>query len=172
MAKSLTSRATGKHAEIIGIEQVHDVLNKLPRDLNKKVLTQSIRGVSKYIQEAAKWNVLPHSKRVSKQIKTFSVKRSPRPAVFVGWNKRQANRDYRAANTEAEKKWAIMGAWWLEYGTRGVSRRGKKVRQIQPVGWFRRAVDTKIGITERNFKKILAAKINGLLDKYITKHGW
>ena len=158
----LTSRATGKTgAQIIGIKQVEDTLNKLPKDLNKKILGQACRSSAKFIQQAAKWNVERYSKRVAKQVVILSMKKTFRAGVWIKWKSKVTG------SKRADTAWEAMGGHWLEHGTSGVGG-----RQIQPVGWFRRAVDTKIGQTEREFKKILHNKINLFLDKYITRNGW
>jgi len=163
--------------EIIGIEQVHNVLNGLPKRLNKKLLGQACRAVAKYTLQDAKSNVQPYSSFASKQVKIWALTRSHRGGVWVGWSTKQAVADYKQHQSDRSKAmWALNGGMWLEYGSTGIGRagrwRGIKYRALQPVGWFRRAVDTNIGATERDFKGILHKKINSFLDKWITKHGW
>lgn len=174
----LSQRAGGKTVtEIVGIEQLHNVLDGLPKRLNRKLLNQACRGSAKYVHQAARWNVQPHSKIAAKQVKIWALRGSRRAGVWVGWNTKQAAKDYREFQHDRSKAmWALNSGMWLEYGTTGVGRRGKfkgiKYHATQPVGWFRRAVDTKLPQTERDFQKVLHKKINVFLDKWITKHGW
>jgi len=160
-----------QYAEIIGINQVHEVLDGLPKRLNKKLLGQATRKAAKPIMMAAKSNVRGHSKVAEGQVKTWALKRSWRAGVHVGW-KRPKGSDIDKFNTRAEKAWAAMGAFWLEYGTSGRRRSGGGARRIPATGWFRRAVDTNIHNVERDFKKDLQFVINRFLDKAITRHGW
>ena len=165
-------------AEIIGIEQVHNVLNGLPKRLNKKLLGQACRAVAKYTLQDARRNVEPYSSFASKQVKVWALTRRRRGGVWVGWNTKQANSDYKEHQHDRSKAmWALKSGMWLEFGSSGIGRHGKYrgtdfKRAIQPVGWFRRAVDNNIGATERDFKGILHKKINTFLNKWITKHGW
>ena len=159
------------YAEIIGIEQVHEVLNGLPKRLNRKLLNQATRKAAKPILQAAKSNVSSHSKIVAKQVKVWVLKRSYRAGVWVGWRMPKGS-DIKSLPTRAAKAWAAMGAFWLEYGTSGQRRRGGAARRIPATGWFRRAVDTNINKVERDFTKDLQYVINRFLDKAITRHGW
>ena len=169
----LSTRVYGKGAnniQIIGMNQVEDVLHKLPDRISQNVLRQTARAAGKYIWQAAKWNVSKWSKTIMKQVKIWNMKKQPRTSggVYVGWKIPRSVEGKRA-----QRAWQARGGLWLEYGTSGKTRTGNRnVRKIQPTGWFRRAVDTKIGQTERDYKKILGIKINKFLDKYITKHGW
>jgi len=163
--------------EIVGIEQLENVLNGLPKRLNKKLLGQATRAVAKFTLQDARANVQPYSKFAPKQVKVWALTRSRRAGVWVGWNIKQARKDFKEHQSDRSKAmWAFMSAVWLEYGSTGIGRSGKfrgiKYRALQPVGWFRRAVDTNIGRTEKEFKGILHKKINTFLDKWITKHGW
>jgi len=164
-------------AQIIGIEQVHNVLNGLPKRLNKQLLGQACRAVAKYTLNDARRNVEPYSKFAPKQVKVWALTRSRKAGVWVGWNKKQANLDYKQHQGDRSKAmWALLSGRWLEYGSTGIGRSGRfknvKYHALQPVGWFRRAVDTNISRTEKDFKDILHKKINIFLDKWITKHGW
>ena len=169
----LSTRVFGEGANslrIIGMNQVEDVLHKLPGKITRNLLRQTARAAGKYIWQAAKWNVAPYSKTVMKQVKIWNMRRQPktRGGVWVGWKKPKS-----VDGTRPQRAWQARGGYWLEYGTSGIGRdKNRKYRRIQPVGWFRRAVDTKIGMVEKNYKKILGVKINRFLDKYITKHGW
>ena len=178
----LSHRAGGKAVtEIVGIEQLEKSLDQLPKRLNRKLLNQACRGSAKYVHQAARWNVQPHSKIAAKQTKIWALKGSRRAGVWVGWNTKQADKDYRELQHDRSKAmWALKSGMWLEFGAKGVDRgigrrapyKGTQYHPTQPVGWFRRAVDTKLPQTERDFKKVLHKKINQFLDKWITKHGW
>jgi hypothetical protein len=157
--------------EIIGMEQIHEVLDGLPKRINKQLLNQAAKKSVKPIVEAAITNV--PSETVKKQIKTWNLTRSPFAGVWAGWNSKKRKADYEAAQTRAQKAWAWMGGFWLEYGTTGKWRRSERIcRKIEPIGWFRRAVDMNIDKVENSFMKDLLNVINKFLDKKIKKYGW
>ena len=158
-----------QHTEIVGIEQLHTVLDQLPKRLNKKLLGQATRKSAKPIVVAAKGNVSQYSKEVAKQVKVWALKRSPRAGVWVGWRIPKT-----VEGTRAERAWKAMGGVWLEYGTSGHGRTSaqRKSRRIPAIRWFRRAVDMNIKNVEKDFKKDLSFVINRFLDKAITKYGW
>lgn len=160
--------------EIIGIEQVHEVLDGLPKRFNRSLITSAAKKSLKPISEAAIQNV--PSETVKKQIKIWSLTRSALAGAWAGWSTKERKAMYDAAKTRAEKAWAWMGGFWLEYGTSGkgrtAKRANKRYRVIQPTGWFRRAVDMNIDRVEGSFMNDLLNTINKFLDKKIKRYGW
>jgi len=152
-----------KNVEIIGMNELHELINGLPREFQYKFLKESTREAGKFIEKAAIDNV--PSQTVKKQIKRFPVK-SQIPGTWVGWNTKERKKDYDAAKTRAQKAWAWMGGFWLEYGTSGRwSKKDRRARKIEPIGWFRRAVDMNIDKTEKEFDNIILKRLNRKLDK-------
>jgi hypothetical protein len=175
-----------KYAEIVGVEQLEDVLNKLPAKVNRSVLLSATRESGKTLLDRAKnglrsANNAQGSKNVDTDelVKMWPLKKSKtwRAGQTVGfkpmYDKRVESEIFRKyAPDRSRQMWAIRGPLWMEYGTSGRTRKGKAARRINPHGWFRRAVDVSIREIERDFKKILHKKINQLLNRYIKKHGW
>ena len=148
------------------MNELHKLINGLPLEFQKKFLLESTREACKFIEKSAIGNV--PSQTVKKQIKKWKVK-SPIPGTWIGWNTKERKKSYNIAKTRAAKAWAWMGGFWLEYGTSGMGRSGKRsgkrYRIIQPVGWFRRAVDMNIDKTEKEMDNIMLKRINRKLDK-------
>ena len=159
------------YAQIIGIEQVEEVLKGLPKRLNKKLLGQATLRAAQPIKKAAIANVRPYSETVTKQVKTWALKKSFRGGTWVGWKTPK-----EVKGTRAERAWQARGGFWLEYGASGEGRtgkrRGKQYRRIPAVSWFRRAVDGNIRAVETDFKKNLQDVINRFLNKAIKRYGW
>jgi hypothetical protein len=160
--------------EIIGIEQLNEVLNELPLKLSKKMLNTTARRVIKRVHDSAVSNLSQHSKTLPDQVKIWPLK-SWRAGYWTGWNLKQAKEAYGKAKTRAEKAWAFRGAFWLEYGTSGVGRakryHGKSYRKIEPTGWFRRAVDSNIDGVKKDFAGEVANTINRFLNRKIKHYG-
>ena len=174
-------------AEIVGIEQLEDVLNKLPAKVNRSVLLATTKesgkdllAKAKSALRAANNNQGSHNVDTDELVKLWSLKKSKthRAGITVGfkpmYDKKEENEAFKKYMPDRSRAmWAIRGPLWMEHGASGVGRKsGVKFRPIRPHGWFRRSVDTSIRGIERDFKKILHKKINALLDRYIKKHGW
>lgn len=159
------------NVEIIGIEQVHRLINKLPKEYQKPILTKTCMSVSRYIGEAALNNLssVPGNNIIKGQINTWKLEKSPLAGAWVGWNLDKAEKDYKAAGTRAEKAWAFRGALWTEYGASGIGRHGryigKKYHPIQPYGWWRRAIDMNIDKTEKEFNNHMVGIFNRFLNE-------
>jgi len=178
------------YAQIVGIEQLEDVLNKLPAKINRSVLLSTTRESGKGLLSKAKNGLrAANSSQGTEAVDTdelvqmWSLRKSKtwRAGVTIGFkplydNKFRSQVFRKYAPDISRQKWAILGPLLLEYGSTGIGRsgkyRGKAYRPIRPHGWFRRSVDTSIRGIERDFKKILHKKINQFLDRYIKKHGW
>lgn len=165
--------------QIIGIEQVHDVLNGLPAKLNKKFLNTAARRSAKGMYQDAVNNlssIKDGGDKLLNQVKIWQTARTWRAGVWVGWNIKESKKDYARAKTRAERAWAFRGAFWLEHGTLGVGRRGKYkgtvYHAIQPNGWFRRAVDGNVGNVRRVFMGEVRDTINRFLNRTIKRTGW
>jgi hypothetical protein len=187
------------NVEIIGIEQVYEVLDKLPAKLNKKFLNSSARRSAKGMHQDAVNNISSISgerggERLANQVKIWLLK-SWRAGVWVGWNVKEAKKDYAQAKTRAEKAWAYRGAFWLEYGTASKTTRGgvvlkragpggrlgrgkvlkraaRDTRPVKMAAWFRRAVDGNVENVRRVFMGEVRDTINRFLNRTIKRIGW
>jgi len=175
-----------KYAEIVGIEQLEDVLNKLPAKVNRSVLLSTTREAGKELLSKAKNGLRAANNAQGTQavdmdelVKMWPLKKSKtwRAGQTIGFKvmydkKTESDIFRKYAPDISRQKWAIRGPLWMEYGTSGRRRKGGAARKIAAHGWFRRAVDTSIRGIERDFKKILGKKINQFLNRYIKRHGW
>ena len=173
-------------AEIIGIEQLEGVLNKFPYDISqKKVLATSVRIAGKPLAERAKRNLKMASDIMGSpaikledqfMIKPLSKNKTWRAGYIYGWSVRKADAVYKIWKVKDRSRaaWAFRGAMWLEWGASGVGRwskyAGTHYRQIQPMGWFRRAVDSSISGVQKDFKISFHKTVNRALNKYIKKY--
>jgi len=187
----ITARAYGKTgAEIVGIHQLEDVLNKLPKDVNRRVLLSTTRGPSKKLQKDLQ-SSLNAANRIAgtsnvdmdELIETWMLKKkyTHRAGYVTGfrslYDQRVADKHYNKYMPDRSRAlWAIRGPLWMEIGSTGVGRSGKsrgiRYRPIRPLGWMRRVIDRRIAGIEKDFKKDLHKKINQFLNRYVTKHGW
>lgn len=158
------------NVEIIGIEQVHEILNELPKRYNKTILYQAAKKSVEPIKSAAISNV--PSETVKKQIAIWPLRKSPLAGAWAGWSPTRNEDAYRQAQGRAKKMWALLGGLWLEYGTSGKwVKRDRICRKIEPVGWFRRAVDMNIDNVEKSFMGDVLTVLNRFLDKKIKHYG-
>lgn len=150
--------------EIIGLSQVHEVLDGLPKRLNKKLLNQALREEGNKVKRYAVTAIQPFSKRTAKSIKVWNVARSPRAGVWVGAKRVKGYFFEPKSAKRSDKAYAAMAPLWWEFGTYGTKR-------LPAVGYMRRAIDANVGRIERSFMKTLQKKINQFLDKAIRKYG-
>lgn len=173
-----------KYAEIVGIEQLEDVLNKLPAKVNSSVLLSTSREAGKDLLAKAKSSLSAANSRqgspnvdTDEMVQMWSLRKSKtwRAGVAVGFKGQYDNKVRKQlfdkyAPDISRQKWAILGPLWMEYGTSGSTRKGGKARKIYAHGWFRRSVDTSMRGIEKNFKSILHKKLNQFIDRYIRKN--
>ena len=174
-----------KCAEIVGIKQLEDVLNKLPAKVNRSVLLSTTREAGKGLLQKAKSSLSAANSRqgspnvnTDEMVQMWSLRKSKtwRAGVAVGFkaqydNKARGQLFSKYAPDISRQKWAILGPLWMEHGTTGVRRKGGKARKILAHGWFRRSVDTSMRGIENSFKSILHKKLNQFIDRYIRKSG-
>lgn len=175
-----------KYAEIVGIEQLEDVLNKLPANVNRSVLLSVTRESGKGLLDRARSSLQSANSRqgspnvdMDELVQMWPLKKSKtwRAGQSIGvkgmYDKKTESEVFRKyAPDRSRQMWAIRGPLWMECGTSGVRRKGGTARKINPHGWFRRSVDTSIRGIENNFKQILHKKLNQFLNRYIKRHGW
>lgn len=133
-------------AQIIGIEQVEDVINKLPVDISKRILKQAVKASGKTLESRMASNLervnkILGSSRVDikDMIGVWTMKSSKtwRAGYFYGSDplyKRniegQVYDKYKAIGGRSLGMWAIRGPLWMEYGTSGRAR-GKHVERYK-----------------------------------------
>ena len=181
-----SGRGAGKSrakTEIVGIEDLEKMLEDMPRDIDRrKVLATSIRGAIMPTGVARMRRNLAvsgraygsHAINLEDQIlvKQLSKTKTWRAGYLIGWSLKAADKEYdKWVGTDRSRAvWGFRGAMWLEWGASGIGRhtkyKGIKYRDIQPVGWFRRATDRGVPEVERDFKKSLHKKMNFYLNKY------
>ena len=131
-------------AEIIGIGQVEDVINKLPKDISKRVLKTAVRASGKTLEQRAIAalkiaNQALGSDRVDIKdmfgVWSFKTSQTWRAGYFYGvksiYNKNHEGRiydKYKAIGGRSLGMWAIRGPLWMEHGTSGQAR-GKHVKK-------------------------------------------
>ena len=171
--------------ELVGIQDVEMILNKLPAKFQARVINAALKEASKPLYEAARQNLgsaqwgaglVRMIRQVSKRIKGI-------PGQEIG-----AMPTKRTRRNEAV--WEDMGAYWLEWGTmeqmekprepktRSLSEAQKRVgintrrARIPATGWLRRAIDTTEKGIEQNYRNILWKKLNKSLLRKAKKIRW
>ncbi len=178
-----------KYTEIVGIEQLEDVLNKLPLKVQGKVLLSTTRVPSKELLQDLR-SSLRAANRLTKGaegvdmdelIETWKLKssRTWRQGYVTGfrslYDQKTADRHYAKYMPDRSKAlWAIRGPLWMELGSTGVGRAGKwrgiRYRPIRGLGWMRRVIDRNLVRVQRRFKKDMHKKLNQYMDLYIRRN--
>lgn len=167
--------------EIVGIQNVHKVLEQLPKRINRKLLNQAMRESLKPFIKEAKSRMKAYSKRLG-GVKNFGIltkKEQP-------WGRR-LRVPYLIAGARGKKRflWGI-----IEYGAhkkpiikpkagkkalRMVNKEGevyyaKFMKGIKAHPILRPAADRTRGQVSKNFMKIMQKKTNEYLNKMIKKY--
>lgn len=166
--------------ELIGLEEVEQILNKLPGEVQRKILTSALRNSAKPVLNAAKINISTArgGNKLTENIKIRSKKKSAaKPGVNVGY-----------FPTKAKTAWEAMGGLWLEFGTMEFMTRprSRKTRPLsdaqrkvgpppskrgrtQPIAWLRRATDANEKQIIEGFRKVLWDGMNKFFRRYARK---
>ena len=180
--------ASKARAEIVGIEQLEDMLENMPKDIDRrKVLASSVRGaimptvVARMRRGLAIAGRAYGSAAINLEdqilVKQLAKSKTWRAGYLIGWSLKAANAEYRkwAETDRSRAAWAFRGAMWLEWGASGIGRHTKytgiQYRPIQPFGWFRRAIDGGIREVERDFRKSMHKTMNRYLNRYYKAYG-
>ncbi len=172
--------------ELVGIEDVEMILNRLPKTFQAKVINAALKEASKPLLEKAKQNLgaAQHGAGLVRMVRQVSRRVKGIPGQEIG-----AMPTKRARRSEAV--WEDMGAYWMEFGTmefmtkprepktRSLTEAQRRVGQppsrrgrIPASAWLRRAVDTTEEEIEQKYRGILWKKLNKALLRKARKIQW
>jgi len=170
--------------ELVGIEDVEMILNKLPGKFQAKVIAAALKEAGKPMIDEAKRSLesAPYGAGLSRFTKMKARRVKGIPGVEIG-------QDPPKRGKRSKLAWRAMGPYWLEFGTMenmtkprepgtrplseakrrvGTGRRGR----IPAFGWLRKAVDKTEKIVEKNYRDILWGVLNKKLLSHAKKIKW
>lgn len=168
--------------ELVGIEDVEMILNKLPKKFQAKVITAALKASAKPMTEQAKRNLDAHPLGDSRYTTIRARREKGIPGVELGhYAPKRGSR--------AKLVWRAMGAYWLEWGTmelmtkpresrtRSLTEAQRKVGsgkrgRISAIGWLRRAINASDEEMEKIYRNTLWEKFNTTLLRHAKKIQW